>query len=94
LDNINREWLFRELRRSLSLLAADGSTALAGVPDGCCKPDELSLEFDNVKSAVLGNFATELPTVLLASLAFRATVGPRMQCNRPNGGPQFECGPC
>ncbi len=37
--NVNRQWLFRELRHSLSLLAADGDAALAGVPDGDCKPE-------------------------------------------------------
>jgi hypothetical protein len=62
-------WLFRELHRSLSLLAADGDTALAALPDGCCKPDELALDFDNFRSAVLGNFAAELSPELLTALA-------------------------
>jgi hypothetical protein len=43
--------------------------ALAGVPDGCCKPDELALDFDNVRAAVVGNFAAELPPELVAALA-------------------------
>jgi hypothetical protein len=66
---VNREWLFRELRRSLSLLAAEGATALAGMPDGCCKPDELALDFDNFGVAVVGNLATELPPALVTALA-------------------------
>ena len=66
---VNREWLFRSLRDSLRLLAADGATALAGVPGGCCKPDELALNFDDFRSAVVGNFAAELPPELLAALA-------------------------
>jgi len=66
---VDREWLFRELRHSLSLLAADGDTTLAGVPDGCCKPDELALDFDNFHVAVVGNFAAELPPDLVAALA-------------------------
>ncbi|MEO2090450.1 MAG: hypothetical protein ABGY75_13270 [Gemmataceae bacterium] len=65
----HRDWLFRELRNYLELLAADGSTALAGVPDGCNKPSELALMFDNFRSAVVGNFAAELPPELLAALA-------------------------
>jgi hypothetical protein len=66
---INREWLFRELRRSLTLLAAEGDTALTGVAAGCCKPDELALDFDNFRAAVIGNFATELPPALATALA-------------------------
>jgi hypothetical protein len=66
---LDRDWLFRELRRSLALLAADGDTALAGLPYGCCKPDELALDFDNFRAAVVGNFASELPPDLLATLA-------------------------
>jgi hypothetical protein len=66
---VNREWLFRSLRDSLRLLAADGDTALAGVPDGCCKPDELALDFDNFRAAVVGHFAAELPAGVVAALA-------------------------
>jgi hypothetical protein len=66
---VNRDWLFSSLRDSLSLLSADGDTALAGVPDGCCKPDELALDFDNFRTAVVGNFADELPDELIATLA-------------------------
>jgi len=69
MGGVNREWLFRELRQSLGLLAADGDTALAGVPAGCYKPDELALDFDNFRSAVVGNFADELPPELVAALA-------------------------
>lgn len=61
-DSIDREWLFRELRRSLFLLVADGGATLARLPDGCCKPDELALDFENFHSAVIGNFADELPS--------------------------------
>jgi hypothetical protein len=65
----NREWLFRQLRDALRLLAADGDTALAGVPDGCCKPDELALDFHYAREAVVGNFAAELPPGALGALA-------------------------
>src|SRR5262245_47075534 len=67
-SEFNRKWLFRKLRHSLSLLAADGQTALAGVPDGCCKPEELALDFDNFRSAVLDSFAAELPPELVVAL--------------------------
>jgi hypothetical protein len=67
--DVDRGLLFRELRRSLTLLAAEGNAALAGLPDGCCKPDELALDFDNFRSAVIGNFAAELPAELAAALA-------------------------
>jgi hypothetical protein len=64
----NRAWLLRSLRNSLLLLAADGGTVLAGVPEGCCKPDELALDFDNFRAAVVGNFGSELPPELVAAL--------------------------
>jgi hypothetical protein len=67
-DGVDRQWRFRNLRRSLALLAADGAAALAGVPEGCCKPDELALDFDNFQAAVVGNFADELPSDLIAAL--------------------------
>jgi hypothetical protein len=66
---VNREWLFRELRCSLTLLATDGNTSLAGAPDGSCKPDELALDFHYAREAVVGNFAAELPPELVAALA-------------------------
>jgi hypothetical protein len=66
---VDRGWLFRELHRSLTLLAADGDTALAGLPGRCCKPDELALDFDNFWSAVVGNFAAELTPELVTALA-------------------------
>ncbi|MGL4552925.1 MAG: hypothetical protein ACRC33_17250 [Gemmataceae bacterium] len=66
---VNRERLFYSLRESLCLLAADADVALAGVPDGCCKPDELALDFYNYRAAVVGNFAAELPPAFVAALA-------------------------
>lgn len=60
--------LCNQLRDSLALLAVDGPTALAGVPEGTCKPDELALDYDNVCGAVLGNFGREMPAELTAAL--------------------------
>lgn len=68
MGDVDREWLFASLRESLRLVAADGATALASLPDGCCKADELALDFDNFRSAVVGNFAAELPSELVAAL--------------------------
>src|SRR5206468_3217697 len=67
--SVDRDRLFRELRRSLSLLAADGETALAGLPDGCCKPDELALDFYYIRECVVSNFGPDLPADLVAALA-------------------------
>ena len=51
--------------------------ALAGAPEGSCKPDELALGFDNFRAAVIGNFAAELPPRLVAALSeVDAALGP------------------
>jgi hypothetical protein len=65
---VDRDWLFRELRHSLSLLAAEGEAALAGLPEGCCKPDELAIDFDHFRECVVGNFGSELVSDLVAAL--------------------------
>lgn len=69
MSDVDRGWVFRELRKSLALLAADGETALTALPDGCCKPDELALDFDNFRSTAVSNFAVELPAELVAAMA-------------------------
>jgi hypothetical protein len=66
---VNRKWLFRELRHSLSLLALDVVTTIAAVPNRCCNPDELALDFDNFRAAVVSNFSAEMPAELVAVLA-------------------------
>lgn len=91
---VNREWVFRELRRSLVLLASDGDSALSGVPEGRLKPDELALDYDNFRAAVVGNFAAELPTRLVDALTavsaalgvIRGRGGPMTRCGRPQSG--------
>jgi hypothetical protein len=56
----DRDWLRRSLREQLELLAAPGDQALASVPEGCVKADELALDFDNFYQAYMSNFASEL----------------------------------
>lgn len=57
--NVDREWLFQELRQSLKTLAAPGDQALATLPDRVVKADELALDYDNFVQAVLQNFGSE-----------------------------------
>src|SRR5262245_51964691 len=66
---LGRDRLFGGLVPLPSLLAAGGHAPLARLPEGCCKPDELALDFDNFRAAVVGNFASELPPRALAALA-------------------------
>ena len=56
---VDHDWILSELRRSLRGLASDGPQALATVPDGCVKADELALDFANFLTAALGNFPSE-----------------------------------
>jgi hypothetical protein len=57
--SIDRQWVFGELRGCLQALALDGDRALACVPSGSCRADELALDYDNFLSAALGNFERE-----------------------------------
>lgn len=59
---LDHVFLLGELKRSLQALACDGRQALASVPEGSCKADELALNYSNHLSAALGNigyFTTE-----------------------------------
>ena len=58
--NVDHEWIARELRNALKALAAPGPQALALVPDGTVKADELALDYDNFVHAYLGNFRDEI----------------------------------
>jgi hypothetical protein len=66
--DVDREWLRRSLREQLELLAAPGDKALARLPDGCVKADELALDFDNFYQAYIGNFGSELSADARAAL--------------------------
>jgi hypothetical protein len=50
------------LRQSLEALAAPGKVALARVPAGTVKADELAIDYDNFFRAFVGNFGAELST--------------------------------
>ncbi len=65
---IDIEWITRELQGSLRALAADGQQALASQPDGCCKADELALDYDNFLGAYLGNVGDAVGSLQNAAL--------------------------
>jgi hypothetical protein len=74
---VSRKSLFCQLRVAIRLLAADGDAALAGVPDGCFKPDEMALDFHYAREAAVVNFAADLPSGAVAALAkLDAAFGP------------------
>ena len=56
----NRPWVTEALRRSLEALALPGPEALARMPRGSVRSDELALDFDNFYAAYVGNFGEEL----------------------------------
>jgi hypothetical protein len=51
---MDAERAMHELKRCLSLLASPGREALAAIPDGCVKSDELALEFDDALRVARG----------------------------------------
>jgi hypothetical protein len=59
-DGINRIFILDGLREAVQALAAPGEVALALVPDGTVKADELALDFDNSGRAVLESLESEL----------------------------------
>jgi AAA+ ATPase superfamily predicted ATPase len=58
--NVDHQWIARELRSALKALAAPGFQALASVPDGTVKAEELALDYDNFVHAYLGNFRDKI----------------------------------
>jgi hypothetical protein len=56
----NRAWLTERLMQSLQLLACPPEIQLGKFPPFVHAPDELALDFDNFRSAFVGNFRTEL----------------------------------
>jgi hypothetical protein len=53
-------FILDSLREALQALAAPGNDALALVPDGTVKADELALEFDNFSRPALESHESEL----------------------------------
>src|SRR4051812_11910536 len=66
--DVDRDCLRRSLREQLELLAAPGEQALARLPEGCVKADELALDFDNFYQAYVGSFGGELSPEAQAAL--------------------------
>ncbi len=67
--DVDRDWLRRSLREQLEVLASPADQALARLPDGCAKADELALDFDHYYHAYVGNFGDELAPDVRAALA-------------------------
>ena len=58
--SVDHAWIARELHSALKALAAPGSQALASVPDGTVKAEELALDYENFVHAFVGNFRKEI----------------------------------
>lgn len=56
---IDRARAFDELKKALLALSLPGPDALATLPEGVVKADELALDYDNCLQVALGNFGTE-----------------------------------
>jgi hypothetical protein len=65
---INRDFILDGVRKSVEALAADGETALALMPQGTVRADELALEFDNFGHAALETLGEEMTDVQRDSL--------------------------
>lgn len=67
-ESINREFILDGLREAVQALAAPGDVALALLPDGTVKADELALDFDNFGRATLQSLESELTQAQRESL--------------------------
>jgi len=67
-EGIKRTFIQDGLRDALQALAAPGDVALALVPDGMVKADELALDFDNFGRAALESLESELTQAQRESL--------------------------
>ena len=56
----NPQFIASEFRDTVEALAADGDTALARLPDNCCKADELACQFDDLRLPFLALFSAHL----------------------------------
>ena len=54
------QFIASEFKVSIESLAADADTALARLPDNCCKPDELACQFDDFRLPFLALFSDRL----------------------------------
>src|SRR5688572_25805752 len=67
---VNRDLIFAGIRKSIKALAADGEAALALMPKGSVRADELALGFDNVGRVALETLGYELTDVQRESLLY------------------------
>ena len=65
----DRMWLSESLRQSLEALALPGERALARMPAGTVRADELALEYDHYFTAYRGNFSADLSASQLSALS-------------------------
>jgi hypothetical protein len=68
MQDAKRTWLFERLKHSLQLLACAPEIQFRHFPDFVHVPDELSLDFDNFRTACVGNFRSEMTAEQLACL--------------------------
>jgi hypothetical protein len=68
MKQVDRAWLTERLMQSLQLLACPPEIQLGKFPPFVGAPNELALDFDNFRSAFVGNFRTELTAEQLHSL--------------------------
>ena len=60
MKQVDRAWVTERLMQSLQLLACPPEIQLGKFPVFVHAPDELALDFDNFRSALVGSFRTEL----------------------------------
>ena len=84
-EGIKRTFILDGLRDALQTLAAPGDVALALVPDGTVKADELALDFDNVGRAALESLESELTQAQRENLV--AVTVARGESGASEGGP-------
>ncbi|MEM7165723.1 MAG: hypothetical protein AAF581_09680 [Planctomycetota bacterium] len=58
---VDRQWMLDQLRNSLRLLAAPGSSALASLPEDRLRPEELVQAFDDAREVLLSDHGPGLP---------------------------------
>jgi hypothetical protein len=60
MNQVNRPWVTERLMQSLQLLACSPEIQLGKFPPFVHAPDEMALDFDNFRSAFVGNFRAEM----------------------------------
>ncbi len=60
MEEANRTWLLERLKHSLQLLACAPEIQFRHFPDFVHVPDELALDFDDSRTACVGNFQSEM----------------------------------